>query len=315
LPTQRKRAESIQVRERPARRPKGVFVGLAAVDLVYTVDDVPGRNQKLSVEGQQICAGGPATNAAVTFAFLGGRAELVTATGSHPLVSVIREDLRRHSVRLHDLAGDRRETPPLSSIMVVRGTGERSVVSANAAVFSRLRGKFNLQWLRGASILMVDGHYMPVGIAAARAARKDGIPVVMDSGSWKEGMERLLPLVDVAICSDDYRPPGCRDTGAVLDFLRGQGIRRVAITRGASPLRFMDDGKAGKIAIDKIKAVDTLGAGDIFHGAFCYYFSQQDASFRDALSKAARVATFSCRYSGTREWMGKGKGQGLGTRE
>ena len=305
MPTQRKRAESIQVREPPARRPKGVFVGLAAVDLIYTVDDVPGRNQKLSVEGQQICAGGPATNAAVTFAFLGGRAELVTATGSHPLASVIHEDLRRRSVRLHDLAGDRRETPPLSSIMVVRGTGERSVVSANGTVFSGLRGEFDPQWLRGASILMVDGHYMPVGIAASRVARKHGIPVVMDSGSWKEGMERLLPLVDIAICSDDYRPPGCRGTGAVLDFLRGQDIRRIAITRGASSLRFIDDGKAGKIEIDKVKAADTLGAGDIFHGAFCYYLSQPGASFRDALTKAARVATFSCRYPGTREWIAK----------
>lgn len=303
MPTQRKRAELIQVRERPAPHPKGVFVGLAAVDLVHSVEDVPRRNQKLSVGGQQICAGGPAANAAVTFACLGGRAELVSAAGSHPLASVIREDLRAHSVRLRDLACDRPEAPPLSSIMVVRGTGERSVVSANAAVFSRLRGQFDPQWLRGASILMVDGHYMPVGIAAARAARKNGIPVVMDSGSWKEGMERLLPLVDVTICSDDYRPPGCRDTADVFDFLRGRGIRRIAITRGAAPIQFADDDQAGRIAIARVKAVDTLGAGDILHGAFCYYFSLLGASFRDALNKAARVATLSCRYPGTRAWI------------
>ena len=305
MPTQQKPEASVRLRRQRLPQPKGVFVGLAAVDIIYTVQDLPGRNEKLSVEGQQICAGGPATNAAVTFAFLGGRAELVSAAGSHPLASVIREDLRRQSVRLRDLAGDRREAPPLSSIVVVRGTGERSVVSANAAVFSRLHGKFDPQWLRGASILMVDGHYMPVGIAAARAARKHGIPVVMDSGSWKEGMERLLPFVDFAICSDDYRPPGCRDTADVFDFLRARGIRRIAITRGAAPIQFADAGHAGRIAIARVKAVDTLGAGDILHGAFCYYCSQPGASFRDALNKAARVATFSCRYPGTRAWIPK----------
>jgi sugar/nucleoside kinase (ribokinase family) len=297
--------------------PKGVFVGLAAVDLIYRVDDVLGRNQKLSVEGQQICAGGPATNAAVTFAFLGGRAELVSAAGSHALASTIREDLRAHLVRLHDLALRRRQPPPLSSIMVVRGTGERSVVSANASVFTRIEAAFNPQWLRGTSVLMVDGHYMVHAIAAAREARKHAIPVVMDSGSWKIGMNKLLPFVDVAICSDDYRPPGCRETADVFDFLRARGIRRIAITRGAAPIQFADDGKAGRIAMARVKAVDTLGAGDILHGAFCYYFSQPGASLRDALGKAARVATFSCRFSGTREWMAKrgARGQGLETRD
>ena len=74
-------------------RPKALFVGLATVDLIYTVDEVPRRNQKISVSGQQVSAGGPATNAATTFAFFGGRAELVTAVGSHPLAAVIRGGL------------------------------------------------------------------------------------------------------------------------------------------------------------------------------------------------------------------------------
>ena len=284
-------------------RPKGVFVGLATVDVLYTVESVPRRNQKISVPGQQISAGGPATNAAVTFAFLGGHANLVTAVGSHPLAAAIREDLDGHAVRLHDLARRRQEMPPISSIMVVRESGERTVVSANAAVFSKAGADFNPHWLRRASIVLVDGHYMPLCVAAAREARQGGIPVVMDSGSWKKGMAALLPLVDVVICSDDYRPPGCRDTGDVLEFLRARGIRQIAITRGAKPVRFVDGGERGSIAVKKIRACDTLGAGDIFHGAFCYYACQPGISFRNALTSAARVASFSCRFAGTRAWM------------
>src|SRR5580698_6452534 len=63
------------------RRPKGLFVGLATVDLTYPVDEIPWRNQKISVPGQHLSAGGPATNAAITFGFLGGAATLVTAVG------------------------------------------------------------------------------------------------------------------------------------------------------------------------------------------------------------------------------------------
>jgi sugar/nucleoside kinase (ribokinase family) len=288
---------------RSQSRPKGLFVGLATVDLIYAVENIPGRNEKISVPGQQISAGGPATNAAVTFAFLGGRAELVTAVGTHPVATVIREDSSRHAVGLHDVARRSRETPPLSSLMVLRATGERTVVSANAAVFALRIGSFQPQWLRGVSVLLVDGHYMPLCIAAARLARERGIRVVLDSGSWKDGMHDLLPFVDVAICSDDFRPPECRDIDDVFESLRAQGISQIAITRGAAALRFLDRGKPGSLPIKKIRSVDTLAAGDIFHGAFCYYACQSGASFRDALAAAARVAGFSCRFPYTRPWM------------
>lgn len=283
--------------------PKGLFVGLATVDVLYTVETIPRRDEKISVPGQQVSAGGPATNAAVTFAFLGGRAELVTAVGSHPTGAAIREDLRDHSVFLHDLVPRSREVPPLSSIMVHRKTGDRTVVSANAAVFDTSKAQFKPAWQRGASILLVDGHYMRLAIAAARAARAARVPVVMDSGSWKEGMHELLPFVDIAICSGDYRPPECTSTNDVFEFLQEQNIRQVAITRGASALRFLDHGQSGSVPAAKIRTVDTLGAGDIFHGAFCYYACQPGTPFRDALKSAAGVASFSCRYSGTRSWM------------
>jgi sugar/nucleoside kinase (ribokinase family) len=144
---------------------------------------------------------------------------------------------------------------------------------------------------------------MPLCIAAARAARERNVPVVMDSGSWKRGMSQLLPFVDIAICSADFRPPKCRDIRDVFDYLRDRGIRRIAITRGASPLSYEEDGQQGTISVARIRPKDTLGAGDVFHGAFCYYACQPDTTFRDALVKAGRVATFSCRFSGTRSWM------------
>ena len=282
---------------------KGLFVGLATIDLAYAVDEVPRRNQKISVPGQQISAGGPSANAAATFAFLGGRAALVTAVGSHPLGGLIRGDLDHFSVVLHDVARRRKEPPPVSSILVVRGTGERTVVSANATVFSPIDAEFNPRWLRGVRIVQVDGHYMLLCIAAARLARRCGIPVVLDSGSWKSGMNELLRFVDIAICSDDFRPPGCRDVDDVLEFLGEQGIRNIAITRGAGAIRFIDYAERGKIAVERIRPIDTLAAGDIFHGAFCYYACQPNPNFCEALSAAARVATFSCRYPGTRSWM------------
>src|SRR5271157_651724 len=276
---------------------------LATLDLAYVVDKIPPRNAKISVPGQQVSAGGPAANAAVTFAFLGGRSALVTAVGKHPLGIVIRQDLDHSSVSVRDVARNRKEAPPVSSILVLRGSGERTVISANAAAFPPISLEFNPEWLTGVSIMQVDGHYMPLCIAGAQLGRSRGVPVVLDGGSWKEGMAELLPSIDIAICSDDYRPPGCRDNGDTLEFLAEQGIRQVAITRGADPIIYVDHRKRGKIPIARVRPTDTLGAGDILHGAFCYYASQMGRSFRDALAFAARFATVSCLHLGSRLWM------------
>lgn len=285
------------------RRSKGLFVGLATVDLTYPVDGIPRRNQKISVPRQHIAAGGPATNAAITYGCLGGAATLVTSIGKHPLAAIIRGDLSRSSVALHDLERGQTEAPPISSILVTRDTGERAVVSANAAIFCPKAAEFDPTWLRGVSIVQVDGHYMPLCLQVARLAHARRIPVVLDSGSWKPGMAGLLRLVDVVICSDDFRPPSCRNRRDVFEFLAAKGIRQVAITRGAAPIEFVDGGTRGRIAIKKIRPVDTLGAGDIFHGAFCHYACRGDLSFPEALAAAGRVAAFSCRYLGTRAWM------------
>ena len=285
----------------------GLFVGMATIDILYVLDNIPPRNAKISVPGQQITAGGPATNAAITFAALGGSSTLITAVGRHALAAAIREDLDRYSVSLHDIAARETAAPPVSSILVMRDTGERTVVSPGATVFPPLSFELIPASFEGTSILLVDGHYMQLCIAAAQLARKGKIPVVLDGGSWKEGMEALLPWVDIAICSDDFRTPDCHNAHDAGKFLARAGITRVAITRGAAPIQYCQEGVWGEIQVERVPVCDTLGAGDIFHGAFCFSAGKGHA-FIEALKFAAHVATFSCRHAGTRVWIEKFSG-------
>lgn len=284
------------------QNPRGLFAGLSTIDLTYMVEDIPRRNSKMSASVQVLAAGGPATNAAVTFAFLGGKSALATPVGQHPLTGVIRNDLNQFAVRLHDLAGDHTGAPPISSILVLPG-GERTVISANAQVFPPLDIRPDSQWFDGVDVILVDGHHMPVCKMIAANGRSRGLDVVLDAGSWKEGTDALLPSVDIAICSDNFRPPGCVNERDVFEFLRDHGIERIAISRGMNSILYMNQGAAGEIAVQRVTAVDTTGAGDILHGAFCYRFSQLRNDFVGALSFAAQVATFSCLHVGTRSWM------------
>ncbi len=280
---------------------KGVFLGLATADIVYYVPHHLEHNQKLKAERQLAYAGGPATNAAVAFAAFGNQATLITGLGQHPLAHVAKADLADHKVTLLDSTDQPRRPPVLSAIIVDLSTGDRSVVYSNTDLRKLRQDCINEFTLEYADILMLDGYYLPQALQLARWAKPQRIPVVLDGGSWKEGLEELLPLVDYAICSSAFMPPGCTSANSVIAALREYGIEHIAITRDGDSIIAHAQGQISEVPVMPVKPVDTLGAGDIFHGAFCHYILEND--FLLGLERAGEVASLSCTSLGTRAWI------------
>ncbi|WP_398683090.1 PfkB family carbohydrate kinase [Streptomyces akebiae] len=293
------------------RRPRGLFVGLCTVDVVQLVDRVPGPNEKLTAREQLVAAGGPAANAAVAFAHLGGTATLLTGIGRHPLGAAVAADLDRLGVTVVDLAADSVEPPAVSSVLVTASSGDRAVASTNARG-RRLDPPDDLDaWVAASDIVEFDGHHMELAVAAATRARAAGRRTVLDGGSWKAGTDRLLPSIDVAVVSEDFRPPGrdtpgCGPTDA-LRFLRDHGVVWSAVSRGGRPLVWAGPDGGGTVEVPVVEVADTLGAGDVLHGALAHGLAGQDGltshGFVGALRGAAAVASRACASFGTRAWM------------
>lgn len=288
-----------------------LFAGLCTLDVLQAVERAPGPNEKVTALDQAVAAGGPAANAAVTFAHLGGDVTLVTGVGRHPLAAGVRADLGRARVRIEDAAADDDRPPPVSSIVVTAATGDRSVVSRNAAGRSLDPPRELPSLVSGARAVLIDGHHPALADAVAEEARSRGVLCVLDGGSWKDNTARLLPCVDVAVCSADFRPPGTSDaTDAVLEFLLRAGVRWAAVTDGPRPVAWAGpDGRSGTVPVPSAEVVDTLGAGDVFHGAFTYAVAPgtgdlDEGAFAAALRFAGEVAARSCESFGTRAWMG-----------
>ena len=286
-------------------KPRGLFVGITTVDLQYLVDAFPEVNLKTNSNQFHLSTGGPATNAAVTFAYLGGRSGLYSAIGQHAFTRFIREELALYDIDIVDLSPGSSKLPTFSSIITTKSSGDRSIVTFTADKAAYSKSDFPQIYVDDFDILLVDGFQMQISQLISAQARKNGIPVVLDGGSWRNGMESLLKFVDVAICSAVFRPPGSQPDSQpteVLDYLAASGVTYSAITRGEKPILFYDGDKQGELPVKQVNVVDTLGAGDIFHGAFCYYFAGLN-DFEWALGEASRVAAKSCEFFGTREWM------------
>jgi sugar/nucleoside kinase (ribokinase family) len=281
---------------------RGLFVGLTTLDLIYGVSHLPHPNEKQVATEFAIAAGGPATNAAVTFRHLGNEAFLWSGIGQHSVTGLIRADLDEQQVQSYDLLPERMDAPPLSSITVTRQNGDRAVVCRNALHWQASLEHIPPNCLEGIDVVLVDGHQIEMSVAIAQAAQQQGISVVLDGGSWKLGLEKVLPFVDYAICSADFLPPDCTTQAEVVRFLmRAIAQPNIAITRGNQSIQYVCGELRGEVTVSPITPVDTLGAGDAFHGAFCYWILQ--SQFVEALRRAGAIASLACQEFGTRSWL------------
>jgi sugar/nucleoside kinase (ribokinase family) len=279
----------------------GIFVGLVTLDMIYGTSTPLNANEKRVANSVVLAAGGPATNAAVTCQHLGTSAHLCAALGCHPLSTVIRQDLTQQQVTLHDLMPALTDPPPFSSIVVTTESGDRAVISRNAVGRTPVEPVMPEAILNQADILLVDGHQMAVGQRVAHQLRQRDVPVVVDAGSWKPGFETLLPLATVVIAAQGFRPPGCQSIPDAIAYLAALGIPHIAVTQGAAPILMAQAGEIIPLTVPPCPVVDTLGAGDIFHGAFCHYFLVH--GFQAALTLAIPIAAQACQSFGTRAWL------------
>jgi sugar/nucleoside kinase (ribokinase family) len=294
----------------PERRPVGIFVGLCTLDVVHEVERLPATDEKVTASAQSVAAGGPATNAAVVFAALGGEPSLVTAVGRGVLADAVRADLAGCGVALVDSAAEQQDIVPASSISVLRGTGERSVVSVDAGLVKIGTAPYLTQLMQSAQVVLADGHHATLAEATARAHADTSVPLVVDAGRWRPGIAALLPRADAVVCSAAFRVPGTTDPEASARALVADSVPTVALTDGAGPVRWWTAGRAGSVLPPAVDAVDTVGAGDALHGAYAYGIAAAPSSSVPArLEFAVQVASLKCRYRGTRTWLAELRGR------
>lgn len=279
----------------------GVFVGRSTLDVVYACEQLPDRDGKIDARSSYVVGGGPALNAAVAFAGLGGRARLCSVIGEGVAADWARADVGRYGVEVFDAAGGELDVLPVSSVFLTGSS--RAIVNQPLPPRSGEPDGEILERLFATrpDIVLSDGHLPELAVPVLRRAREARVPTVLDGGSWKPWTPELLPLIDIAIVSNRFRAPADEGTSDPLALLH-QTVAAVAVTNGPRPIRWSTGGASGELAPPAVEAVDTLGAGDIFHGAFCRAFAD-GGDFTTSLAAAADVAAGSCTTWGPREWI------------
>ena len=280
-----------------------LFVGRATLDAVYSLEHFPAQDTKVFARDLRVAPGGPAVNAAITHALLGGEALLIAAVGGGPWAGLVRAELERLGINLIDMAAGTAYETPLTTVLLDAAHATRTIVNPpRSTVELKRRMAWDPIWGEIPSVALTDGFHLNETMSGLASCREAGTKLVLDGGSWKPGTEEIAPLLAVAICSERFSVPGLPpDADSTIAWFAERGVRHVAVTRGGKPILGWDRGHRFEIEIARTDTVDTLGAGDVLHGAFCFHFARSQ-EFEPALRLAAEVATRSCRGLGIRAW-------------
>ncbi len=278
---------------------RALFIGRSVLDVTALVEDFPGPDGKAQALANDMIPGGSALNAAVTFAHLGGAAALATSLGSPgPVKDFLSSELSVRNVTVHDICDDPEYQLPLSTVVSTRSQGTRMIVNGAGDECKTVHSRHDLI-MDGPDLIQIDQYERHFVAAHTDALRSFEGPIVLDGGSWKDWSPDFLRLADIPIVSEVFCPGGPRTFANMCAEL---GIFRWAMTQGQGGVIWRDEGGEGEITALEIDVVDTLGAGDIFHGAFCHAYLAS-GKFVGALHTANEIAGRSCAHAGTRSWM------------
>ena len=259
---------------------KGLFAGMCGLDIIY-YDSRPllAENEKDKYTDYHYAVGGPASNAAITYAALAGSSVLVTALGTSPLAQFLKAKLKSLNVEVIDLVNDDRSIN-ISSVYVNTSNGSRTVLSGQNPQKVSIPDDIIPA---GLTFAEYDGS-LP-GIEKQLYDRAEEI--VLDLGSDKESYLKCFGPKTAAIASEKYR----HGKEGIFDLNEKYGFAFCAASYGEKPLRYLWKGKTCSLPVRKVRTVSTLGAGDVLHGAYCYYRYEKKLDCPAALRKAADFAS------------------------
>jgi sulfofructose kinase len=284
------------------QRTKVICLGTAVVDTIFAVERLPlapGKNYARSVLR---IGGGVAANAAVTVSALGGAGVLWSRVGADAVGDEIVRELADWRVDVRGVRQIPGLASPISTVLLDPG-GDRQIVNyLDGRLFTDAAG-VPLADLGAADALLCDVRWLPAVKAALAAAKAQGLPRIIDFELVPEaGVESFIEDAShVAFAREALAQiAGTADLAEGLERLGRRTSAWLAVTSGEQGVYWLQDGELRHQPAFPVAVVDTLAAGDVFHGALALAIAERQPIAR-AVRFAAAAAAVKCTRFGGRE--------------
>ncbi len=294
-----------------------VSIGFVSNDHLAVLPFIP-MDTKVKMLSHAIIGGGPAGNAAAGYASLGGAGAFIGTIGDDADGRMILEEYAREGVATDFIKVRRNATSAIAYLWIEQKTGNRSCAWTREGLDELTASEIEndpaiVATIQGARVLHLDGHNVAGAIAAAKIAKAAGVTVMYDAGTHRDGMNELLELADLLICSEEFimkltgGEPGddARTEAAVREVFAKYRPKVCGATMGVRGSMCFDGENFVRCPAFKVaKVVDTTGCGDLFHVGFAIKYVEEVERLGGGASRpdlfvcqrfAAAVSALKCR--------------------
>lgn len=247
-------------------------MGQCSLDVLFTVDTFPPPDSKVPFLECAVQGGGPAATALVVLARWGIAVRFAGVVCCDPAGSKILEGLQGERIDVSATVRRKAGSSQQAFICVERSTGRRNIFWRGPEAAALEPSEIPDSFLQGPRVLHLDGSFPDAALALARKARLAGVPVSLDAGSMKPGITALIRHTDHLIASEAFARQMAPDhpPQRLLQRLKEMGPARVTITLGERGSVSLWNDMPVLLPALPVRAKDTTGAGDVFHGAYLY---------------------------------------------
>ncbi len=254
-------------------------IGNTSYDITAYFEKYPEENFKYMTQDFNECTGGPAANASCLLSKWGLDSSFIGVTGDDIYGQLIENELTESGVDCSSMIKRKGIKTPLSIIIVNLENGSRTLVNRNTL---EQTGGQTAEGLKkyNPSVLLFDGYELETALKSMEIF--PDAKTILDAGSLRKETECLAAKVDYLVCSERF---ACSVSGIknikessgynrAFNALKGLNKNTIVITMGEDGMVFEKEGEVTRLDAFRVKAVDTTGAGDIYHGAFAWCLVQ-----------------------------------------
>jgi sulfofructose kinase len=272
--------------------------GIAVLDMVFRVPHFPRPDVKTQATAFETINGGNGANAAVAIAHLGARASFAGPLGGAPGVDTVGDAFLGLAAQeqIDCSACPRVPGVPTSiSAITIDDHGERAIANFRDERLSEALPDDADALVADADAVLADNRFPAFVREVLIAARKRGVPTVLDADEPRHDSDDLLSIAShVVFSAEGLRATAGTDSlGRGLVDLAKRTSSFLAVTDGRNDVLWLEGGELRQFPAFRVDVVDTLGAGDTFHGAFALMLAE-GADIRTAVRFSAAAAALKC---------------------
>ena len=282
---------------------KIVAIGANVVDTLICVPEFPNEDTKLKADEIIKCGGGPAATGLVAASKLGAECEFIGNLSDDDGGCFLKKDFEKYGVSTDNCTVLCGYGSFLSFVVLSAASKSRTCLFNRGNLPGTALNDAQKKAIKSSSLLMVDGNDMAAAIEGAKLARENGVDVLYDAGGLYEGVENLLPYANILIPSYEFATGFTKTDNAeeaAKKLYAEFNPEIVVITDGKNGGYLYDGNEFWHYPAFPVDAVDTNGAGDVFHGAFAFA-RVSGKTAKDACVFSSAVSALKCTKVGARD--------------